>query len=409
MAGRRVSEIVRDEELSSLHLPSKRFGAEIEGVLVLDVDGTLTVPGKVYAVDPRAIKEVANFVYRGGSVIICTGATQGRLERTVLVPLVSELESLDQSSEGAEFLKRVYLMPENGAVFLKSDGIKVVENEIHFDWEAICARDLPEKRRLVHFLKTVIAPQYKGSFILDNTCPEEKFRRHYIVSFKGLAEGTPREIIEAIKQVRSELDPASFHGGIPWEKIEMKAARTTIDFVNLEANKDSAIFWALNNLGSLRGPVIGIGDLGDEFAKIVLTINVNQKRPNEFRLRGMPSVDLNGGYELLGRKGWTIVGQGKGRKVLDVETGREIEVLRDEEGKIVFGRNVGRQSPAGNPVIQPCTEDGGGRPLKLLPFVPPGAIKPLEDAGAGAAWIIRRLMEVGYFKPISKPRKDRDF
>ena len=399
----RITEIRRDEALSHYHLPSKRFAAEVEGVMVLDVDGSLTVPGKSHEVDARAIMEVANFIYSGGSVIICTGATQGRLERTVLVPLISDLEYLDQSSDGAEFLKRVYMMPENGAVFLKSDGLKVIENEIHFDWEPICPRDLPAKREVVDFLRTYVVPSFPGSFILDDTCPEDKFRRRYIVSLKGLEEGSPRDVIRKINDIRERCKhtfPVSLRG-IPWDRIDLKAARTTVDFVNIDANKNFAIAWALNNLASLRGPVVGIGDLGDEFARWILTFNVNQKRPNEFRLRGMPAVDLNRGYKLLKRNGWVVVGEGKNSRVLDVQTAKEIQVVRGEDGEIVFAGCADRTA-AGREKIQPLSRKKGGCPMRIVPFEPESDGKPIEDAGGGAAWIIRRLIEVGYFDPVSK-------
>ena len=80
---------------------------EIHGTLVLDVDGTLTVPGQEYAIEAEAISVLSRFLKNGGNLIFCTGASLGRIERTVLTPLYNKIDHKDPSINADELFKQV--------------------------------------------------------------------------------------------------------------------------------------------------------------------------------------------------------------------------------------------------------------------------------------------------------------
>jgi hypothetical protein len=390
---------------------------EIYGTLVLDIDGTITKPGSKYAIDQRAIDVMAKFLLKGGNIVFNSGATRYRIERTVLDPLYKRMEELDPKADVKEIFKSVYLQPENGSALLMNRRIYVQENMLEFSWTRIHQRDVLQKTELREFLETefVNNPAYRGCFVADHLHPAEGLRREYIVSLKELKEGTPKDVIKVIEGLKGK------HPEIDWTQTELKAARTTVDFVHKESGKSMSTDFLLTEVAGLDGPVIGIGDLGDEFASVVPTINVNQLKPNEYRVRGQPAMELKGGYELLPAGSYVSVGSGKGEKILDKGTGKEMMVVRDGSGAILYARAEPKadSSDGGGTTLVPSSQKEGHplliRDLKYWVDTATGKAvrgeskKALEgqagrlkevavdDAGAGTAWIIEYLMDSGYF------------
>lgn len=64
----------------------------------------------------------------------------------------------------------------------------------------------------------------------------------------------------------------------------------SLDFVHKQAGKDFSLRRALDEIDDLSGRVIGFGDSGDEFAKVVPTFNVN---PNGslFKTKELPYLE----------------------------------------------------------------------------------------------------------------------
>lgn len=358
---------------------------EICGTLVLDVDGTLTVPGQDYAIEPEAIITLSKFLKGGGNLIFCTGASLGRIERTVLTPLYNKIDHKDPSVNADELFKQIIVMPENGSALLLHKRTFIEENEVRFDWFRIHELHTPDKERLRKAVNLELVPKYPRSYVAGDY-PNDQVRRDYILSLKKVTDTLKlKEYIE--KEMFTK------YSDINWEKIGVKAARTTIDFIHSDSGKTVSVEWVLRELDGLGGPVLGFGDLGDEFAKVIPTINVNKKKPNEFRRRGMPSMDLVGGWNTLDKQKYVVIGKGQKAIVHDLEADREITVLRDEKGEIIYTEGEG-------PFWLPSGEDRG-MPLEIMPVLYEKEGKKLEvdDAGKGTAWIIERFMAIGYFTP----------
>lgn len=356
------------------------------GTLVLDIDGTLTVPDSAYAIDHHAIEIIAKFIKGGGNLVFCTGATTGRIERTVLNPLYCLIDECGGAEKTNKLFESVFVEPENGSALLLSRGVLVEENELKFRWLRLHERHVPDKEKLRVLLEEQIIPDYRGSYIAGDH-PEDRVQREYMVSLKGLSGtlGIKKFIDEEIKPKNPEID---------WSKTAIKAARTTLDFVHTEANKAGSLLWLLTEVKGLDGRVLGFGDLGDEFASVVPTINVNKKNPNAFRERRMSAMDLTGRWSLLKENGYTIVGEGADLKVLDRKSGKEIQVLRTgEKREPIFAVQ------SKNGYLTP-TNSQNGHPVEIKPLVVKGngQAKEIDDAGQGTAYIIERLMESGYFR-----------
>jgi hypothetical protein len=391
---------------------------DLHGTLVLDIDGTLTKPGSKYTIDGRGVDACARFLMGGGNLVFNSGATRYRIERTLLDPLYKCVEDLDPKADVKGLFKNVFLQPENGSALLLNKRIYVQENMLEFGWYRIHQMHVPQKRELRAFLEDefVNNPGFRGCEVADDTHPSESLRREYIVSLKGLKEGTTRDVINVINGLKDK------HGEIDWDLIRMKAARTTVDFVHRDSGKTISTEFLLKELSGLDGPVMGFGDLGDEFASVVPTVNVNQEKPNEFRIRGQPSMELKSGYTLLKKDSYLSVGEGKDERIMDKESGQEVTVLRDGSGRVVYGRPVSKDDPYFGrvEVIQP-SDSGEGAPMQIMDLKysvdawtgeavrnrqdfmgEAGRIREVivEDAGMGTAWMIDYLMGVGYF---SKP------
>lgn len=358
------------------------------GTLVLDVDGTLTVPGHDYKIDLDALFALAKFLRGGGNLDFCTGATRGRLERTLLTPFYNLLSEANDATAINKIFRRIVLQPENGSVLLLSTGSSVVENEIVFDWYRLHELHVPNKRELKELLKNQVLPSYTGSYMIADDYDDFKLRRDYMVSVKKV--GDTRQFK---KKVEEEIAPE--HPQIHWANIAIKAARTTVDFVHADSGKAVSVPWLLREVAGFAGPVIGFGDLGDEFASVVPTINVNQKDPNAFRIRGKPAIDLTGKWELLPSEEYVITGKGLSARVLDRTSGEEIPVLRVNEGEIVFAKRS-QENQIGH--LIPTTFDEG-YPIRIKPLIvqKDGQAVEIEGAGKGTAYMINCLMDSGYF------------
>ena len=379
--------------LSGLQSPPR---GPIVGTLVVDIDGTITRPGSKYEVDERAIAVLARFLADGGNIVFCTGATTGRIERTVLSRLHAHLNLLDHGLNASKFFENVFVMPENGSALLLRKDIMVQENELFFDWYRIHELHVPDKRRLQRFLADEMLAQYpKALIIADDTAGP--FRRDYIVSLARLPEGTPRKVISYIERAQGRYPQ------IDWQQIRMKAARTTVDFVHAASGKTISVRWLLNELQGLAGPVLGFGDLGDEFAKVVPTINVNKHKPNEFRRTGLPSLELTGGWQVLKPDSYVVIGQGADAEVRDKQTTKEIVVLRETGGRIIYALPAavpGRPLSASAVDASGAPLSPGAAPVAIKPrevTTPEGGTRELDDAADGFIWAVQRFIRGGYF------------
>lgn len=388
-------QIVWEIPLSQKELKESR-DKKIRGTLVLDIDGTLTKPDDPYDIEDEAIDVLSEFLQEGGNLVFCTGATLGRIERSVLTPLYREIKNTSGHEEANRLFERVIVMPENGSALLLNTEVFIEENELKFRWYRIHELHVPDKEELRGVIETELVPLRPESYIAGDH-PEDRGQRDYILSWKnvcdlnlppGSKQPTTRELIEFIKR---EVSPK--HPEINWEEILMWPARTTIDFVNIDSGKTISVVWMLKELAGLAGPVLGFGDLGDEFANVVPTINVNKKRPNEFRIRGnLPAIDLNGRWLPLAQNNYVIIGEGGKGVVRDRKTDREITVLRDSKGELVFARENE------NGYLVPASSEES-HPVEIKPaaYQKEGKTYEIDDAGKGTAWIIKRLMDIGYF------------
>lgn len=358
------------------------------GTLVLDVDGTLTVPGHDYRVDLDALSVSAKFLGGGGNLDFCTGATRGRLERTLLTPFYNLLSGSNDAVNINKMFRRVVLQPENGSALLLFAGSNVVENEVVFDWHRLHELHVPNKEELKELLKNQVLPSYTGSYMIADDYDDFKLRRDYMISVKGI--GDPRRFKRAVEE-----EIAKGHPEIDWDNIAIKAARTTVDFVHKKSGKAVSVPWLLREVAGFTGPVIGFGDLGDEFACVVPTFNCNQKDPNAFRSRSQPAIDLTGGWELLNDEDYVIVGEGPNTKVLHKKSGKEIPVLRIEEGQIVYAKKL--QKDETEYLVPTSINKGHPVRIKSLTYQKDGQTYEVEDAGKGMAYMVNRLMDLGYF------------
>lgn len=340
---------------------------DIHGVLLLDVDGTLTRPNSPYAIDSEAVATLSEFIDRGGVCVFNTGATQGRIERTVLNPIFNNLDEKHNNTDTVSeiFKKHIICMPENGSAILLSTGVGIVENELYFNWHELHPLHVPDKEKLRSLLEKELAPSYQKSFVVGDR-PGEANSRQYILSWKGLTN-----TLELVEKIKADFIPN--HPEINWNNIGMKAARKTIDFIHSDSGKESSTAWLLNEIGLLSGPIIGFGDLGDEFGKIVPTINVNQGKPNEFRRRGIAAMELTK-WESLDENGYVVIN----KDVRNKKTGTEINVLRDNKGNIIY-------------------DDKTSRPVEIKPVKSIETNQNIQDAGKGTSWTLNRLMSLGYF------------
>lgn len=467
-------------ELNGLQMPrSLRWEGRIQGVLVLDVDGTVTRPGFDYLVDSGAIAAVGDFLLKGGHVIFCTGATRGRVEDTVLTPLFTYVEG-HPNAKVENVSSNIILIPENGSALLTISKVAITENRLHYIWNRIHQLHVPQKKELRDMLEKWVVPMYPGTQVWSDQ-PTDPMPRDYIVSLKGLPRGTPPQVVQEILK----LQPG--HPEINWDTIRITAARTTVDFIHAESGKTKALRWLLkecSGLINMTGPILGFGDLGDEFAKVVPTFNVNRNRPNEFRMRQMPALDFCSSWRLLNKEQYVSVGKDKKQKILSIEDGKEISVVRDQDSLVVYARKEvdsyrmnadhnfsvpGKEvmrvatSDDGNPIqiefkipdpkkkfellakdsfiklrgpngfiIRDaetekelnvlCTSSGElvyadrisrttgfphicseevGSPIEIFNY---GSTRvghyEIQDAGQSTAWLIRRLMDIGYFSEV---------
>jgi hypothetical protein len=363
------------------------------GTLVLDLDGTLTVPGRKYAVDADAVSVAAEFVLRGGHLIMNSGATRGRMERTLLTPLYRMLDDQVGPLQAEKLFQQIHLMPENGSALLLSAGVSVVENELQFDWYRIHELHVPSKGALRLLIERELMPLRRGSGLAGEHLSNAA-NREYILSWKDV-----NDTLELVQYIQKDVRP--HHPEIDWSKIALKAARTTIDFVHADSGKTISVAWVLQELAGLAGPVVGLGDLGDEFGRVVPTINVNKYKPNEFRRRGVPAMDLTGSWKLLDEGEYVIVGTGARATVRNSRTDEEISVLRDENGGVFLARRETKTAASGQVTecLVPDAEHGTPMRAQVLRYEQNGQIVEVDDAGKASAWIIKRLLSVGYFAP----------
>lgn len=333
------------------------------GTIILDLDGTLTLPGSKYAIDRRAVLAVSEFVLRGGICALNTGATKERAERTFFNPLFCLIdEQCGNFDEAAKiFAERIWLLPENGSSILKSSGVTVLENELWFNWNETNPLHVPNKEKLRNLIETKLIPLVPGSFGVGDKAAEIG-RRSYILSWKGLKDAS-----KLVEMIKTEIIPEN--EDFDWEKIQMKAARTTIDFINAESGKEPSTRILLSKLPT-TGPVVAFGDLGDEFARVpgVLTFNVNSLKPNSFRTVGLPSLEVTT---------WKV------RDIGDCSPEEADNILCSTGGKPLRVR----MSENGN--LIPTQNNDGQKVILSEPLT--------KGAGEATAEILESLMDVGYF------------
>lgn len=359
---------------------------DLHGVLFLDIDGTLSRPDSMYAIDHEAISVVTEFIDRGGVCIFNTGATLGRLERTILNPIFNALDEKYNNHQTVTeiFRNKVIIMPENGSATLLSTDVEIVENELYFLWHVLHPLHVPNKEELRNVIQEELVPSRKDSFVIGDH-KEDMSPRQYILSWKGITN-----TLELVEEIKTNIIPK--HPEIDWKNIQMKAARKTIDFINANSGKETSSGWVLDEVGSLDGPILGFGDLGDEFGRVVPTINVNQGKPNEFRKRGIPAMELTR-WELLSENGYIVTGSEKDIKVRHIKTDEEMNVLRNQKGEIIYAV---KNEKCGFM----ASSDDTGYPVEIKPvsyFDKNDKLQEVQDAGKGTAWVLRNIINSGYF------------
>lgn len=373
-------------EVGRPHQDKREQVGNLHGVLFIDVDGTLTRPGSMYAIDEGALGVLTDLADRGVTCIFNTGATLGRLERTILNPIFNKLDQKHNSHQkvASVFRDRIIAMPENGSATLLSTDVEIVENELYFLWHVLHPLHVPNKQGLRKIIEEDLVPLRKGSFVIGDR-QGDKSPREYILSWKGV-----NNTLDLVEEIKEKIIPK--HPEINWDEIEFKAARKTIDFINANSGKETSTRWILEELGSISGPVLGFGDLGDEFGKVVPTINVNQKKPNEFRFRGVPSMELTR-WQLLSKDGYVVTGVGKESKVRNKFNDNEINVLRNRKGEIILGVENDNCGFSASGIIDL------GYPIEIKPMVlnNENGLENVQDAGEGTASILRNLVDKGYF------------
>lgn len=404
MSHNELPSCVEPQELIWEIIPSRREiiegrGRQIHGTLILDVDGTLTKPDDPYDIEEEAIDVLVNFLKGGGNLVFCTGATLGRIERTVLTPIYRKIKMAVGPEKANNLFENVIVMPENGSALLLNKEVSIEENELEFRWFRIHELHVPNKMKLRRVIEDDLMHLRTESYIGGDK-PDDRGQRDYMLSWKnvcdlvspqGSQQSTTRELVELINR---EVVPR--HPEIDWKKISMKPARTTIDFVHADSGKTISVRWMLEEIAGLEGSVIGFGDLGDEFASVIPTINVNKKKPNEFRMRDFPTMDLQR-WNLLEQNHFVMTGEGPKTMVRSALNDKEIPVLRDRNGEIIFA------TENENGLLSPVTAQGGC-PIEIKPvtYLENGKTLEVEDAGKGSAWMIRRLIEVGYFNASAR-------
>jgi len=345
---------------------------KICGTLVLDMDGTLTAPKQDYAIEPEVIVELTDFLAEGGNLVFNTGATAGRIERTLLSRLYFAVDEKYGTQKANSVFNQVFLNPENGSALLINREVKIEENELFFSWHRVHELHVPNKNLIRRALEEDVLSTNKDSYLLGDWS-KSSGRRDYIVTLKNI-----KNTLELKKMIESEVFKKQ-HPEIDWKNILVKAARTSVDFIHKDSGKTISIEWLLKEL-ALVGPVIGFGDLGDEFAKVVPTFNVNWEKPNEFRIRGMPSMDVVGGWFPLSDENY-VTSEVNGKTVVrNKKTDQIIPILVNSSGRAILSND-------GCPIEI--------KPLKIRDNN--GMEKILGGAGKSTAWMIHRLVEIGYF------------
>ena len=104
-------------------------------------------------------------------------------------------------------------------------------------------------------------------------------------------------------------------------------------------------------------------------------------------------MDLNGRWVPLKEDNYVVTGKNNKALVRSKENDKEIIVLRDSSGEILFVKENE------NGILSP-TSSQKGHPVEIKPvtYEKDGKTFEVEDAGKGTAWMIRRLLDLGYFK-----------
>jgi hypothetical protein len=381
----------KNELIWEVNRPTNKIEKEcdLHGALFVDVDGTLTRPGSMYAIDGEALDVLTELTDRGVTCIFNTGATLDRLESKILDPIFSRLDQKYNNHQRVTriFRDRIIAMPENGSATLLSTDVEIIENQLYFLWHVLHPLHVPNKQELRNIIEDELVPLRKESFVIGDR-QSDRSPREYILSWKGLTN-----TLDLVEEIKKNIIPK--HPEINWKDIEFKAARKTIDFIHVNSGKEPSSRWVLEQFGSISGPVLGFGDLGDEFGRVVPTINVNQGKPNEFRKRGVGAMELTQ-WELLPKDRYIINGLSKNITVRDKTTDKEINVLRDEKGEVIFAIENKKCG------FRACVKGKGkkGYPVEIKPASvcdKNGDRQVMQDAGKGTAFILRDLVERGYF------------
>jgi hypothetical protein len=327
--------------------PEKR----ISGVAVLDLDGTLTTGLLDHKPDKAALSVVTKFVEEGGQIILDSGATRGRMERTYLAPIIANLEDMNYSQEVlTQIMKeRVFLIPEAGSAVLAINNMSMNLGEWQFSYFPFFQAPCPSKDGIRKLLNRLIAsPEYRETYIAGDY-PNDQEDREYMMSWRKLQDPhKARKLILDIREGKIPIPPSQRGEGdlfdpsqIDWDNIEVREARTTVDFLHKDAQKHIALSRFMQAYKGLKGPIIGFSDWGDAFAKIVPTINVNPQNPNIFRQLNLASMDYNSRWRLMDEGEYDIHGHGTDAVVYRDNTVEEVKVIRAINNEILLAKDDG--------------------------------------------------------------------
>lgn len=262
------SQIIPSQTLAEKSPCQKKYG----GLLVLDINGTLTLPKDNEQTDPLVLPVLAEYITGGGTIAFCSLSTMVRIGKTVLFPLLYQLSTPFEPS-------KIIVLPENGSAILRLSNYCFESNKVVCDWQRSEELPVPDKEQLQQYIIEKLIPKFGGS-LADN--------RQYILSWKGFRNSQATAKMKRV--LEAEYCPLA--KDISWGQIMIRPSTTTLDFIHVKANKAEAVRRLLSQLEEIE-PVLGFGDHGDDFGKVVPTFNVRPGLIDYFALKGIPSMDID--------------------------------------------------------------------------------------------------------------------
>ena len=227
---------------------------------VFDIDGTLDNGDKGQIYEPL-FPLMARWLARNADLIFCTNRSRGWVYDEVLSPLISHFP---QTPTG-----RIFTACEQGAIvsqLFPSGDLPIWRFE---DWGAW---PLEHRREIeVALLQAVRRDELRGQL-------RTGLRYQVCLELSAPCQGNP---LLWLPQHISR-------------RVRMVQTRSTLTFLNRDAGKETAMRYLLERFPDLReGKIIGFGDDGDEFARVVPTLDVDRRDRKTFDKAGFLSARVD--------------------------------------------------------------------------------------------------------------------